>query len=185
MGNYIFDTEVLERGAARRPRRASRRRTTSARTSSRRWSARYPVFAYDFLDNHVPGEGERRARLLARRRHHRRRTSTPTWTCAACSPLLNLYNRLADPHRDAALPAGEVRLRRRGPPRARHRQHRRQRRDHLRRARARLGRLQQRLRAQLLRGRRVDPDAGRQHRPRRPPAARRSATSTSPSRTAR
>ena len=47
-------------------------------------------------------------------------TTTRTWTSSRSSPIFNLYNqRVADPHLARPAPAREVRLRRRGPARAR------------------------------------------------------------------
>ena len=129
--------------------------------------SRYPVYAYNFLDNTVPGEGDRE-------RGYWRDVGTidsyfdANMDLRNVSPMLNLYNH-AWPIRSVLLQYPPVKFvfDAEGRCGMAVEQHHRQRRDHLRRTRAQLGRLQQRLRPQLLRHRRVDPHAGRQHRPRR------------------
>lgn len=90
MGNYIFNSEVLDNVL---------REDHENRESSHDFGkdvipamiGRYPVFAYDFLDNRVPGEGERE-------RGYWRDVGTidsyfdATMDLRSVAPMLNLYN---------------------------------------------------------------------------------------------
>ena len=90
MGNYIFDTEVLEQVL-----HADHADTDSSHDFGKdvlpAMVSRYPVYAYNFLDNTVPGEGDRE-------RGYWRDVGTidayfdANMDLRNVSPLLNLYN---------------------------------------------------------------------------------------------
>ncbi|MBX3028461.1 glucose-1-phosphate adenylyltransferase [bacterium] len=90
MGNYIFDTEVLEQVL-----HADHATPDSSHDFGKdvlpAMISRYPVYAYNFLDNTVPGEGERE-------RGYWRDVGTidsyfdANMDLRSVSPMLNLYN---------------------------------------------------------------------------------------------
>ena len=100
MGNYIFDSEVLEKVLAE-DHDAAASSHDFGRDVIPALIDRYPLFAYDFLANVVPGESERE-------RGYWRDVGTidsyfdATMDLRSVSPLLNLYNH-AWPVRSALL----------------------------------------------------------------------------------
>lgn len=90
MGNYIFDTDVLEQVL-----QADHANPDSSHDFGKdvlpAMFSRYPVYAYNFLDNTVPGEGDRE-------RGYWRDVGTidsffdANMDLRSVSPLLNLYN---------------------------------------------------------------------------------------------
>jgi glucose-1-phosphate adenylyltransferase len=90
MGNYIFNTNVLEEVLTEDHADASSTHDFGKDVLPAT-IARHPVFAYNFLDNTVPGEGERE-------RGYWRDVGTidsyfeATMDLRSVSPLLNLYN---------------------------------------------------------------------------------------------
>jgi len=100
MGNYIFNTEVLEDVLSRDHADANSSHDFGKDVIPAMID-RYPVYAYNFLDNVVPGEGERE------RGYWRDVGTIDTFFAAnmdlrSVSPMLNLYNH-AWPVRSAML----------------------------------------------------------------------------------
>ena len=98
--------------ATRRTRRA---RTTSASRSSARCTSARRVFVYDFAAEPGAGPGARRSAATGATWGTSTSTTSATWTWWRWTPIFNLYNdRWPIYTATAQLPAGQVRLRRRG-----------------------------------------------------------------------
>ena len=130
------------------------------------------------LDQRGAGRDRARPRLLARRRDARRLLRRAHGPDLGRSDLQHVQPRVADPHVARDHPAGEVRVRRGGPPRAGAGLDGVRRRRHLGRHRAALAPVAAHARALVLAGRGLDPDARRPRSAAARSCGRRSSTRT-------
>ena len=111
MGNYVFTHEAAARGAgARRLGRLGAR--LRAQHPARDGGARPRRLRLRLLAERDPGLAPERARLLARRRDHQRLLEGEHGSGQGRARLRSLQSALAAAHLDAAVAAGEVRVRR-------------------------------------------------------------------------